>query len=203
MKKILSLALTLSMLCCMATTAFATNVVGTHGMNNTVADGVADFNAASATTKVDIKVTTGDIQNKYAVDVEFEDIVLAVTGSDMTWDVNQLTYVSSGAANMDNTSATIKVYNYSDLPVYVTPEIINDDPNDGIGIASTVGARTMVAKATAKNGDTPGSATVMEMTLNVTSDDWAAVADYYAPLLAGDDDGVITAGSLQLTISKD
>lgn len=203
MKKLLSLAMTLAMLCCMVTTASAATVIG-------AGDGVDNFDDYDGTNKVDIKVTTGNIQNKYAVDMEYTDLVMSISGGNLTWDVNELEYVSDGALGLENHEENyIDIINRSDLPVFVSANIVDKDGEDGItvdynGALSDIDANNTpfeLEKATPKSGDADGIPAEMSIVYDVTSNDWDAVAEYYAPSLVGG--GSVVVATVVVTISAD
>ena len=207
MKKALSLILVLVMLVCMATTAFADypNVVGTHGKENSVDDGVTEdsFSASNPNATISITVNAGEVQHRYAVDVEYTDISLSISGGNLTWDVNKLEYVANdGGTGLEDTKSDVTVTNYSDLPVYITAAIDDKDANDGIDIKTcdadknelTI-SNTEIAKAV------PGQATTFSFVLSVSSSDWDNVATYYAAKLTTTDSKA-TAGTCTITISK-
>jgi len=210
MKKLISLALTLAILASLAISVSAAypNVVGTHGANasnaNSVNDGVGSFDPASSEAKVDINVTVGDINHRYAVDVEFTDITLQIGGSNLTWDVNKLEYVTSGASGLEDANSTVTVKNYSDLPIFVNPKVTDNDNADFISVTTSVNAITEVAKATPASaidaGD--GAATQLPITISVTaSTTWADVATYYTPKLTGNTTS-ITAATVTFRIAS-
>jgi len=199
MKKLISLALILAIL---STMAFAARIVGDpNGVDP------EDFNPATAAAKVNISVDAGDVKHKYAVDVEYTDISLQLTGSSLVWDVNKLEYVTDGTGHtgMADASTDVKIKNYSDLSIFVTPTITDNDPADGIKVTSTVNARTEVAKATPATAKDAGNgvATPLDITISVTADGktWQEVADYYTPKLTGNTNSIIAA-TVTIQISK-
>ena len=133
MKKIISLALSLSMLACMATNAFATttttSIVGAATTNNPVtnqvhendslANGVSSFTPAGNSYDVPISVSANETNHRYAVDVEYDDTPLNIAGSTMTWDVNTMTYktTTNGEGGSASLTKTITIKNRSDLGV--------------------------------------------------------------------------------------
>lgn len=214
MKKVVSLILTLAMVFAMSTTALAdtAHVVGTHGENGTVADGVIGDNFGSGAvpeTEISISVSAGSTQSRYAVDVEYSEIVVSISGAGMTWDVNNLEYVITDDGEMEQpVPATITVKNYSDQPVYVSATVAdlydgttNDD--DGMTITATVDGGAELARATAKVGSTPGSAATKTVTVSFsTTGDWSAVAAFYTDKLSSSNP-TLQIATVNLTIAKE
>lgn len=203
MKKLISLALTLAILASLAISVSAAypdgypNVVGTHGKNasnaNSVNDGVASFpdtDPAVKGTTVTVNATVGEIQSRYAVDIDYVDLQVSVSGSDLVWDVNKLEYVASGDPSVPaNTTTDVKFTNYSDKSVYVSYDETDADAADHLTVGVTVtegaaveGTKYEITRAQAKVGSTPGKATDRIFTLTVAADDsnWNQVAEYYA-----------------------
>ena len=196
MKKIISLALTLSMLACMATSAFAAtttdHVVGTRGdhatgtVQESIGDGVYPFATtpgADTEYEIQIAVSAGTIQHKYAVDITYTPVNMSITGGTLTWDVNKLEYVSDGATGLaDLIGQEIVITNYSDLSVYVDPQITDNDANDFIAVSYNAGtqigdAKTEVGKATV------GQKTEKKIVYDIKVEaghQWEEVAEYYA-----------------------
>ena len=98
MKKLISLALTLAILATLAISVSAApeHVVGSHGVNaggtgsTSYNDGLAlgdgsnntwDGSSNSAAADVNVYVTTGAYQHRYAVDIEYSNIEFNVSGS--------------------------------------------------------------------------------------------------------------------------
>ena len=84
---------------------------------------------------------------------------------------------------LENTTRKVKVNNRSDLPVYAYATIINTNDADGITVAAVNNSaqnKLTVDKATAGTGGNDGTLTVGELVINLTSDNWNAVAEYYA-----------------------
>lgn len=186
MKKLLSLALILALVATLTTSVFATRVVGDP-------DGVPSFpDTEGDATTVSVQATVGTIQHRYAVDIEFPGLSVAVSGSTMTWDVNDLKYVTSeGAATPDNTTAKVTFTNRSDLPVYVSYDETDADANDFLsveikanGVAASEGVKYEIAKATV------GTATpyIFDLTVVASDDNWNNVAEYYAEWFSANSD---------------
>lgn len=195
MKKLISLALTLAMLCCMATTASAARVVGDP-------NGVESFDPASGGTHVvQIDVTTNSVQHRYAVDVEYTASAVEIGGDTLTWNVNTFTYDVTPGVGGDKTdpiNKEITVKNYSDMPVKVATTANKNYPDAPFDLTVT-NDNIEIAKATATSGGTFGSATPETITVKLTPNTtWGAVAAY----LAGQtDETTITIAQATLQIS--
>ena len=133
MKRLLSLALAVLMLCTLFTVnAFATTVIGSRDDQATGADGVTDFANKDVTGDVSVKVTT--VTHKYSVDITYSD--MEYTLPSLTWDPGELEYVA-GAGDFSG-KVTITLQNYSDQPVYATASFDYADDYDeakGFGFA--------------------------------------------------------------------
>ena len=96
--------------------------------------------------------------------------------------VNTMKY-EVGGNTLENTTRKVKVNNRSDLPVYAYATITNTNDADGITVAAVNNSaqnKLTVDKATAGTGGNDGTLTVGELVINLTSDNWNAVAEYYA-----------------------
>ena len=217
MKKLISYALTLSMLACMATTAFATtdHVVGSHGDSGDakdVDDGVTtgEFVSSDPSYDLNITVSAGSVQHRYAVDITYSNMEMSMNGGNLVWNVNTLEYESDDdetTAGFANQSFPITITNYSDLPVYLNAAVtdkyasvtngdqVDASNDDNITIETTLGANTEVGDAT------DGTAVTETFQVNVTSTDWDAVANFYMPMFR-DSNEAITVGTVKLTVSK-
>lgn len=129
-------------------------------------------------------------------------------GGTITWNVNTMKYEVAGAT-LANTTRKVTVSNRSDLPVYAFATVTDQDAGDGITVAAEKDSATnklTIEKATAGTAVANGTPTTGELTINVTSGDWNAVAEYYAakrlnsPNQATDTFPVAT---VTVTISKD
>lgn len=214
MKKLISYALTLSMLACMATTAFAVtdHVVGSYkgpdSPSASLDDGVYPFNKNDADTEyeVTIEVSAGHIQHRYAVDVTYEPVEMSITGGELTWDVNNLEYVSSDdiAGLGDMTENKITITNYSDLSVWVDPDIDDKDENDFISVTFNDGTeiddnKTEIPKATTADG-----AQEKDIIYDIKVEEghtWSEVAEYYAAQFNATGKNSATAATLTVKIS--
>ena len=174
MKKILAVVLAVAM--------FATILAFSAGAEQEVggADGVTTFDPTTPTGE-DLNVKVTEITHKYAVDLIYSLSDLTIDGS-ITWNVNSMKYEVDGNT-LENTSRKVKVNNRSDLPVYAYATITNTNDADGITVAAVNNSaqnKLTVAKATAGSGSQNGTSTVGELVINLTSDNWNAVAEYYA-----------------------
>lgn len=197
MKKIVSLALALAMLCCMATTAFAVaetdghkHIVGSYKTNNTVADGADGSSFTDPNVEVSITVTTGSVESRYAVDIDYDTMTLNVSGANLVWDVNKLDYVAKDGSPAATKPAEkvwfgATVTNYSDNAVYVTAtvnDIYTDANDDGIGVAIVAAKDSEVAKTITHQelGDAKsGTAQALPFAVMVSCADWDAAAAYH------------------------
>ena len=174
MKKILAVVLAVAMLATiLAFSAGAEQEVGG-------ADGVTTFDPTTIPGQ-NLNVTVTEITHKYAVDLVYSLSDLVIDGN-ITWNVNTMKYEVDGNT-LEDTSRKVKVYNRSDLPVYAYATITNTNDNDGITVAAVNNSaqnKLTVAKATAGSGVQNGTSTLGELVINLTSDRWNAVAEYYA-----------------------
>lgn len=174
MKKILAIILAVAMLTAMlAVSVSAEQEVGG-------ADGVTTFEPTTPTGE-DLNVKVTEITHKYAVDLIYSLSDLTIDGA-ITWNVNTMKY-EVGGNTLENTTRKVKVNNRSDLPVYAYATITNTNDADGITVAAVNNSaqnKLTVDKATAGTGGNDGTLTVGELVINLTSDNWNAVAEYYA-----------------------
>ena len=129
----------------------------------------------------DLNVKVTDITHKYAVDLVYSLQDLVIDGA-ITWNVNTMKY-EVGGHTLEDTTRKVKVYNRSDLPVYAYATITNTNDADGITVTAEKDSATnklTIAKATAGAGGANGTSTVEELVINLKSDNWNAVAEYYA-----------------------
>ena len=114
-----------------------------------------------------------------------------------------------GGNTLEDTTRKVKVNNRSDLPVYAYATITNTNAADGITVAAVnkdAMTKLTVAKATAGSGVQNGTSTVGELVINLTSDNWNAVAEYYAAQrLASANQATDTfrIATVTVTVSKD
>lgn len=200
MKRILAIIISVAMIATMlAVSVSAEKEVG--GDN-----GVLTFEPTT-TPGEDLNVKVTEITHKYAVDLVYSLQDLVIDGA-ITWNVNTMKY-EVGGNNLENTTRKVKVYNRSDLPVYAYATITNTDDADGITVTADNDSATnklTIAKATAGVGASNGTSTVEELVINLTSDNWNAVADYYAAKrLASANQATDTfrIATVTVTISKD
>ena len=200
MKKILAVVLAVAM--------FATILAVSAGAEQEVggADGVTTFDPTTPTGE-DLNVKVTEITHKYAVDLIYSLSDLIIDG-DITWNVNTMKY-EVGGNTLENTERKVKVNNRSDLPVYAYATISNTNDADGITVAAVnkdATTKLTVAKATAGAGEANGKSTVGELVINLTSDNWNAVAEYYAAKRlnsANQATDTFRIATVTVTISKD
>ena len=200
MKKILAIILAVAMLTAMlAVSVSAEQEVGG-------ADGVTTFDPTTPTGE-DLNVKVTEITHKYAVDLIYSLSDLTIDGA-ITWNVNTMKY-EVGGNTLEDTTRKVKVNNRSDLPVYAYATITNTNDADGITVAAVnkdATTKLTVAKATAGTGTNNGKSTVGELVINLTSDNWNAVAEYYAAQrLASANQATDTfrIATVTVTVSKD
>ena len=168
-------------------------------------NGVTEFEPTSPTGE-DLKVKVTEITHKYAVDLVYSLQDLVIDGA-ITWNVNTMKY-EVGGNTLENTSRKVKVNNRSDLPVYAYATISNTNDADGITVAAVnnnADNKLTVARATAGTAQN-GTSTVGELVINLTSDSWNAVAEYYAAkrLVSNNQEtDTFTIATVTVTISKD
>lgn len=174
MKKILAVVLAVAMLATiLAVSAGAEQEVGG-------ANGVTTFEPTTPTGE-DLNVKVTEITHKYAVDLIYSLSDLTIDGA-ITWNVNTMKY-EVGGNTLEDTTRKVKVYNRSDLPVYAYATITNTNDADGIRVTAEKDSATnklTIAKATAGAGGANGESTVGELVINLTSNNWNSVAEYYA-----------------------
>ena len=199
MKKLLAVLLTLTMLVTLP--AFGASAEKEVGGN----DGVLTFEPTTPTGE-DLNVKVTDITHKYAVDLVYSLQDLVIDGA-ITWNVNTMKY-EVGGNTLEHTTRKVKVYNRSDLPVYAYATITNTNDADGITVTAEKDSATnklTIAKATAGAGEANGKSTVGELVINLTSDSWNAVAEYYAAqrlASAGQATDTFRIATVTVTISK-
>lgn len=203
MKKIFAIIIAVAMLtAALAMSVGAENVIGSQ-------TGVLpeNFTTSETTPGENLNVKVSDVTHKYAVDVVFSLDDLTIGGT-ITWNAETMKYDVSGTT-FTNTTRKVKVSNRSDLPVYAFATVTDQDAGDGINVAAEKDSATnklTIAKATAGTAVANGTPTTGELTINVTSGDWNAVAEYYAakrlnsPNQATD---TFTVATVTVTISKD
>ena len=199
MKRLLSLALAVLMLCTLFTVnAFAdtTTVIGPRDELATGADGKTDFEDTSSSGTVSVNVTT--VTHKYSVDITYSNMEYALPS--LTWDPSALEYVA-GASDFDD-KVTITLQNYSDLPVYATASFAYASGYDnakGFGFAFDatytdveIGAATIGAAGAPVNFT--GGLTGFDTPEKISN-----AVNYYKSL--GSE--TITIGTYTVTVSKD
>lgn len=174
MKRILAIIISVAMIATMlAVSVSAEKEVG--GDN-----GVLTFEPTTPTGE-DLNVKVTEITHKYAVDLVYSLQDLVIDGA-ITWNVNTMKY-EVGGNTLEDATRKVKVYNRSDLPVYAYATITNTNDADGITVTAVNNSaenKLTVAKATAGTGVANGTSTVEELVINLKSDNWNAVAEYYA-----------------------
>ena len=222
MKKLFALILAVVMICTMSVSVFATteHLIGNNSGDGTTDDGsykdglAADQDFPSGTTyNVDITAQVGQVQHRYAVDIEYEELVFSITGTELVWNVNTLKYEASTnpAGTPSNSDYTVTVVNYSDLPVDLTVAVadtkdddfavVSSDFNGKVELEDAVGVELAAIK-TLKTAKT--------FTVSIKPADgktWADVANYYTNYFAdqaaaGTPQPKVTMGTLSITIAK-
>lgn len=174
MKRILAIIISVAMIATMlAVSVSAEKEVG--GDN-----GVLTFEPTTPPGE-DLNVKVTDITHKYAVDLVYSLQDLVIDGN-ITWNVNTMKYEVANTT-LEDTTRTVTVSNRSDLPVYAFATVTDQDAGDGITVTAEKDSATnklTIAKATAGVGGANGTSTVEELVINLKSDNWNAVAEYYA-----------------------
>ena len=220
MKKLISIILSLALVACMfGMSAMAAdftidanptnnkNIVGTHGTRKDAADshldGDTDFTEKSIEAIVKLNLT--EATSRYAVDITFTG-ALTINVSGLTWDVNELKYVTE-TATIANQEYNFTVTNYSDKTVTVKAACAVD---------ATAGAAGVGCEFSAVSGDVNGGATVENCVINANthgaknatyaaftatlkSDNWTTTIN---KLITGKTTGEITLATFTVTISK-
>lgn len=203
MKKIFAILLTVAMLtAALAVSVGAENVIGSQ-------TGVLpeNFTTSETTPGENLNVKVSDVTHKYAVDVVFSLDDLTIGGT-ITWNAETMKYDVAGTT-FTNTTRKVKVSNRSDLPVYAFATVTDYDAGDGINVAAEKDSATnklTIEKATAGTAVANGTPTTGELTINVTSSDWNAVAEYYAAKRLNSINqatDTFTVATVTVTISKD
>ena len=219
MKKLFALILAVVMICAMSVNVFATtaHVVGTHGDNGTVADGLTEsgFAANNPTYNVNITATVGSVEHRYAVDIEYQNMTFDIAANNLVWNVNTLKYdvKDAGATTIGTDKAyPITVTNYSDLPVNLVVAV--DDKftgaNDDFAVvaASTAadGATAFtgatIAKAVGATNTTAGQAQTSTFYITVIAADWNKVANYYANYFTANGQSSAIIATATITVTK-
>ena len=215
MKKIISVCLAVALaasMLCMNIFAAGTktpdtlpNLVGTHGKNNNVTDGITaeSFGPTNASSDIDITFNQG-IEHRYAVDIVFSG-VSANFGASLVWDVNTHTYVPADENSKDKQAVTItpsiEITNHSDMPVYYKTVVAVPNPSaDGLTVAVPADATGAVVAATVGSAD--GAKATVSANVTVTpsnaNNSWAEYIGEHNPTLAE-----IKVATYTVTISKD
>lgn len=171
-------------------------------------NGVDSFDPTQGDASINVKVN--DVTHKYAVDItfSFEDLTLG----NLEWNVNDMRYDLADGTNLEDTSRTITVSNRSDLPVYAYATVTDAGdkaPWLNVAVATNNNAenKLTIGKATAGiTGSTDetgkGKATSANLTVNLTSTDWNAVAAYYGDKQLQDGTQTFKVATVTVVISK-
>ena len=204
MKKFIAILLTVAMLA----TVLAVSVSAADVMHEGVVggtNGLPTFDATK-TPEENLNVKVSDVTHKYAVDVVFSLDDLTIGGT-ITWNVNTMKYEVANTT-LEDTTRTVTVSNRSDLPVYAFATVTDQDANDGITVAAEKNSDTnklTIGKANVGTAVANGTPTTGVLTINVTSGDWGAVAEYYAGkrlASANQATATFTIATVTVTITK-
>ena len=198
MKKILAIILSVAMIATMlALSVSAVNVVG-----GDTGYGVPDFSPTTGGSQ-NLNVQVSSVKHRYAVDVEYDTTAL-VLGGTIEWNAENMEYVV-GEANLENETRSINVFNRSDLSVYAYATVTDTDAADGITATTTnnnFATKLTIEKATPKTaGQAKGTSGKGTIVIAVESDDWNAVAKYYASKVT-DTTNTFTYATYTVTITK-
>lgn len=207
MKKALSLILAIVMVFALATTAFAakTDVVGDY--NNAEVEGIAKgsstFDVKDNSTTINISATQGQVEHRYAVDIDYTPMTFDISASTMVWDVTQLKYVLADGTNntMTDKSFPVTITNYSDVDIYLTTNVLDADAADGVVVTTGVADHTTIVSAVT------GVTTPYNFDVAVKADteggkDWAYISNYYATKFAAEPTATsILVATLTLNLS--
>lgn len=205
MKKIFAILLTVAMLSTvLAVSVSAENVIGSQ--NGVLPE---NFTTSETTPGENLNVKVSDVTHKYAVDVVFSLADLTIGGT-ITWNAETMKYDVAGTElGKTAVTRTVTVSNRSDLPVYAFATVADQDAGDGITFTAEKDSATnklTIAKATAGTAVATGTPTKGYLTINVNSDNWNAVAEYYAAKRLSSADqatDTFTVATVTVTISKD
>ena len=205
MKKIFAILLTVAMLTTvLAVSVSAENVIGSQ--NGVLPE---NFTTSETTPGENLNVKVSDVTHKYAVDVVFSLADLTIGGT-ITWNAETMTYDVAGTElGKTAVTRTVTVSNRSDLPVYAFATVADQDAGDGITFTAEKDSATnklTIAKATAGTAVATGTPTKGYLTINVNSDNWNAVAEYYAAKRlssANQATDTFKVATVTVTISKD
>lgn len=202
MKKFFAIFLTVAMLATVL--AVSVSAVMHEGVVG-YPDGTPTFDPTT-TPGADLNVKVSDVTHKYAVDVQFNIADLTIGGT-ITWNVETMKY-DVKKTDLVDTTRTVMVYNRSDLPVYAFATVTDENAIDGITVAAATYSETnklTIAKATAGTAAANGKHGIGELTINVTSGDWNAVAEYYAAkkLNSAEPTDTFKIATVTVTITQD
>ena len=186
MKKLISIILSLALVACMfAMNVGAELVVGDKDSDKALSagDGWTDteFDSNKSAT-ADVTLTLGAVQSRYAVDITFSGDAYSFTANGLTWDVNNLTYVTTDEEPVVDKNYTFEVTNYSDKAVNVSAasEIEQKVSDAGVvaNFTAVTGDTTNVADdkksctITGNANTTDGVANNATFSVTIHSDDW-------------------------------
>ena len=175
----------------------AQNVVGSHGGEHGVDNGVETIPAGAGASS-DVNITLDKVSHRYAVDIEFSSMDIAASA--LVWDVNNLKYVSvSGGDEVADKTYDITVTNYSDLAVKMTGSTTVEAfaSNAGISIDMDASNATVIDAVTPVPGGA-GVAVQATLNVNVTSSDWNTSI---ATIMNGGNSGTIKIGTVTVSLA--
>ena len=205
MKKFFAILLTVAMLA----TVLAVSVSADSVLGSGTGVLPENFTTSETTPRENLNVKVSDVTHKYAVDVVFSLTELTIGGT-ITWNVNTMKYEVAGTMLTNDTATrTVTVSNRSDLPVYAFATVTDSDAGDGITVAAEKNSATNkleIGKATPGTAVADGTPKTGELTINVKSNDWNKVAEYYAAKRLNSTNqatSTFTVATVTVTISKD
>lgn len=210
MKKLFALVLAVVMICAMSTSVFAAaeHVVG-NGKGGTTDNGTHTDGATSvdASSQAELAITAniGATNHRYAIDIEFPTMSFDVAGSNLTWDVNTLEYVTTGATTLENETFDITITNYSDLSVWYKVAVDDKDGGDGVTVVATHATSATLATSgveVVKAVAATHTATTDKFTISVTSTNWTEVAEYWAGKLSTEGVSSLPMATATVTFSS-
>lgn len=171
-------------------------VVGTHGEDGGVSDGVTSFTPQGANGN--LKVRVQEVIHIYAIDITFS--IDSLVFPDLIWNPNQLDYVFLEDYDPNDMFHSITVTNYSDMPIKASLIANEADGNDGISLSFD---KTNATIAAVNTDGTASSGVEENFTLSITSDNWPNTISYYT-VGAGSVTGLqnIKVGEITVSISK-
>ena len=200
MKKLLAILLAVAMLCTLSVSVFAANVIG----GNT---GVDEVNPIDSNATLSITANIGDTVHKYAIDIDVPVMSFNVTSGNLTWDVEDLTYVASGAGTLQDETFTVTVTNRSDLSVWYKVAVADADGSDGVAVDAkhtldtlkTTGIEVVKANAETHTAKTDS----FQITVKADGKTWAQISEYYAGKLSAADETSMNMATVTITFSDE